>query len=33
MIIIMGSLRVRMYVLLPFHLDQSTSSAQQPLTP
>jgi hypothetical protein len=27
------SLRVRTYVLLPLHLDQSTSSAQKPLTP
>jgi hypothetical protein len=32
-IIKLGSLRVSTYVLLPLHLDQSTSSAQKPLTP
>ena len=32
-IIKLGSLRVRTYVLLPLHLDKSTSSAQNPLTP
>jgi hypothetical protein len=31
MIIIMGSLRVRMYVLLPFYLDQSTVVHNNPL--